>query len=198
MGCPKGVIHIKLGHCSKFFCKSGVIGLLLSIIANVFQKKQVCRLHGSHSFFDLFANAVIHKSNFFADKLTKTNSYRGQRHGWLTLTFWTSQMRCKDNLGTGLNQILQSGQSCTHSRIISDHHHSVLFFQRYVIVYTHKYRFAVCLQIFQRKFCHMYCHLCGLPTSRLILLKTPDKSQRLLAGFILQRKHRLTKQLIYC
>lgn len=97
----------------------------------------------------------VGETHLLAKKFAQSDGHRGQRHRGLTLALGATQVSGKNNLCAILNKMFQRGQSRTYPSVVGNNHHSTLLFQRYVIIHTHKHLLAVCLQIFQRKFCHI-------------------------------------------
>ena len=136
----------------EYFCqRSEILGESLSVlglffsVAGILKENYVAVLHCCDCCLGIGANnfRICRENDRLAEALSKTCSYGSQRQLGLGLTLRLAEVGAKDNLAAVSDQLLDGGQSCNDTVVISDN----AGLQRYVEVASAQDIFALYVDI---------------------------------------------------
>ncbi|MNZ95240.1 hypothetical protein D3C78_1143770 [compost metagenome] len=133
--CAKCIVYEQIRKLCKLLSQFRIILFFAWIETYVFKYQHITIVQCSYFSFCFLADRFVSFCHWFAKQLGKTLSSLCQTHGFVNLTFWTTQMARKNNLCAIFNQVLDRRQSFANTSIVSN----LSILHRYIKVHANKH-----------------------------------------------------------
>ena len=117
------ITYIQISQVSQLFAELlTVLGLLCATETGILKQNNVAFLHVLNSLGSCFAGYIVvsYESNLFAQLLGQSLGNGCQRFAFVGAVLYLAQMRAQNYLAAIVDQLLDGGQSCNDTGIVSD------------------------------------------------------------------------------
>ena len=145
--CAESVVHEHVGVAGELLGESRVVGFLLGVVADIFQKQQATVLQLGCGILGRLANALVAEGNRLAGQLGEFVGDRAEAHRWHALAFRAAKVRGEDDFRAVLDHQLECRQGGADAGVVVDDHRAVLLGHGHVVVDAGQHAFALQIDV---------------------------------------------------
>ena len=155
----ESVIDVIIRQAGEFFGESRIVGLFFRMEAEIFQQQRLSWLQLGRHLFGFDAHAlrteahVLVETELLIQQHAQPLGHRFEAHFRIRFALGTPQMRGQNDFSFAPQRIFDGRQSFDNTSVIG---YTAIFREGHIEIHPDKYTLVFEVQIFDRKFCHVF------------------------------------------